>query len=40
MECAVNSGERFGADGQGFSLYVQDPEGNTVELKAGPSRQQ
>jgi catechol 2,3-dioxygenase-like lactoylglutathione lyase family enzyme len=29
-------GPRYGADGTGFSLYVRDPEGNTVELK-GPS---
>lgn len=28
-------GTRFGADGDGPSLYVSDPEGNTVELK-GP----
>lgn len=27
---------RFGAEGNGVSLYVRDPEGNTVELK-GPS---
>lgn len=27
---------RFGAEGSGPSMYVQDPEGNTVELK-GPS---
>lgn len=27
---------RFGADGQGPSIYVQDPDGNTIELK-GPS---
>lgn len=27
---------RFGAEGEGPSLYLQDPEGNTVELK-GPS---
>lgn len=27
---------RFGAEGNGVSIYVQDPEGNTVELK-GPS---
>ena len=27
---------RFGAEGNGISIYVQDPEGNTVELK-GPS---
>jgi catechol 2,3-dioxygenase-like lactoylglutathione lyase family enzyme len=32
----VEEGERYGADGDGFSLYVRDPEGNTVELK-GPS---
>lgn len=32
----VEEGERYGADGEGFSLYVRDPEGNTVELK-GPS---
>jgi glyoxylase I family protein len=28
--------ERFGAEGNGVSIYVSDPEGNTVELK-GPS---
>ena len=28
---------RFGADGYGPSLYLQDPEGNTVELKGPPS---
>ena len=32
----VEEGQRYGADGTGFSLYVRDPEGNTVELK-GPS---
>ncbi|MEO8114354.1 MAG: VOC family protein [Phenylobacterium sp.] len=32
----VEEGQRYGADGVGFSLYVLDPEGNTVELK-GPS---
>jgi len=32
----VEEGSRYGADGDGFSLYVHDPEGNTVELK-GPS---
>jgi catechol 2,3-dioxygenase-like lactoylglutathione lyase family enzyme len=26
----------FGAEGEGFSLYVQDPDGNTIELK-GPA---
>ncbi len=28
--------KRYGAEGNGTSLYVTDPEGNTVELK-GPS---
>ena len=28
--------ERFGAEGNGTSIYLADPEGNTVELK-GPS---
>ena len=32
----IEEGERYGADGDGTSLYIQDPEGNTVELK-GPS---
>ena len=32
----VEEGPRYGADGDGFSLYVRDPEGNTIELK-GPS---
>jgi glyoxylase I family protein len=32
----VEEGPRFGAEGEGPSLYVRDPEGNTVELK-GPS---
>jgi catechol 2,3-dioxygenase-like lactoylglutathione lyase family enzyme len=27
---------RYGAEGNGISIYVADPEGNTVELK-GPS---
>ena len=26
---------RYGADGHGPSIYVTDPEGNTVELKGG-----
>lgn len=26
-------GTRYGADGYGLSLYVTDPDGNTVELK-------
>jgi len=28
---------RYGAEGNGPSIYIQDPEGNTVELKAPPN---
>ena len=28
---------RYGAEGQGPSIYLNDPEGNTVELKGPPS---
>ncbi len=28
---------RYGAEGQGPSIYVTDPEGNTVELKGPPA---
>jgi catechol 2,3-dioxygenase-like lactoylglutathione lyase family enzyme len=28
---------RYGAEGQGPSIYVTDPEGNVVELKGPPS---
>jgi glyoxylase I family protein len=31
------SKNRFGADGEGPSVYIQDPEGNSVELKGPPS---
>jgi glyoxylase I family protein len=31
-----DSGLRYGAEGEGFSLYISDPEGNAVELK-GPA---
>jgi catechol 2,3-dioxygenase-like lactoylglutathione lyase family enzyme len=33
---AGESGMRYGAEGEGLSLYLQDPEGNTIELK-GPA---
>jgi catechol-2,3-dioxygenase len=39
---AVHVGEaglRFGAEGRGPSLYLQDPEGNTIELKGPPADQ-
>jgi len=35
----IESGEpvrRYGAEGYGPSIYVRDPEGNTVELKGPP----
>lgn len=28
---------RYGAEGEGPSIYIQDPEGNTVELKGPPA---
>ena len=28
---------RYGADGSGFSIYLQDPEGNQLELKGPPT---
>ena len=28
---------RYGAEGQGPSIYLQDPEGNTIELKGPPA---
>jgi catechol 2,3-dioxygenase-like lactoylglutathione lyase family enzyme len=31
----TDAGRRYGAEGDGPSLYVRDPDGNTVELK-GP----
>lgn len=34
IEAEVES--RYGADGVGPSIYLQDPEGNTVELNGPP----
>ncbi|MEZ5830351.1 MAG: VOC family protein [Dongiaceae bacterium] len=31
------SGSRYGAEGEGPSLYVSDPEGNVIELKGPPA---
>ena len=33
---AGETASRFGAEGSGPSLYIADPEGNTVELKGPP----
>jgi catechol 2,3-dioxygenase-like lactoylglutathione lyase family enzyme len=33
-----SEGRRYGAEGEGPSFYVSDPEGNVVELKGPPSR--
>ena len=30
------SGQRYGAEGEGPSIYITDPDGNTVELKGPP----
>ena len=35
--CMGEMGSRYGADGAGPSLYIYDPEGNTVELKGSPN---
>jgi glyoxylase I family protein len=32
----TDSGRRYGAEGDGPSLYVADPDGNIVELKGPP----
>jgi glyoxylase I family protein len=35
--CGVEAGQtadRYGAEGYGASIYIRDPDGNTVELKA------
>lgn len=37
----VEAGEvvsRYGAEGSGPSLYIDDPDGNTIELKGPPER--
>ena len=33
-----NSGERYGADGHGPSIYLRDPDHNQIELKGPPVR--
>lgn len=34
---AGESGSRYGAEGEGPSIYLADPEGNLLELKGPPS---
>jgi len=36
--CVKHSGfaDRYGADGMGRSIYIEDPEGNVVELRPAP----
>ena len=33
----TESGRRYGAQGDGPSVYIRDPDGNTVELKGPPA---
>jgi glyoxylase I family protein len=35
LGCSVES--RYGAEGEGPSMYLTDPEGNVVEFKGPPS---
>jgi glyoxylase I family protein len=40
-DCGVSASKTqqlYGADGYGPSIYVTDPEGNTMELKGPPTR--
>lgn len=33
----TDAGQRYGAEGDGPSIYILDPDGNSVELKGPPS---
>ena len=35
---AGETASRFGAEGEGPSIYIRDPEGNVVELKGPPTK--
>lgn len=37
VEVMGEPAQRYGAHGMGWSLYLRDPEGNTVELKQMPA---
>ncbi|MEX0645735.1 MAG: VOC family protein [Parvularculaceae bacterium] len=34
---APEAGQRYGAEGEGPSIYIRDPDGNVVELKGPPT---
>ena len=36
----IKAGRRFGAEGYGPSIYIEDPDGNEVELKGPPEPSQ
>jgi catechol 2,3-dioxygenase-like lactoylglutathione lyase family enzyme len=36
VEVVGTTGRRWGAQGWGVSLYIKDPDGNTIELKCHP----
>lgn len=41
LVCDVDAGpteKRYGAEGSGPSIYLNDPDGNTVELKGPPAK--
>lgn len=33
----LEAGPRYGAEGEGPSIYIRDPAGNVVELKGPPA---
>ncbi|WP_373887969.1 VOC family protein [Massilia sp. CF038] len=40
LAAGINAGpeaSRYGAEGEGPSIYLNDPEGNTIELKGPPA---